>query len=327
MKRVTVSAPARLHLGFFDLNGDLGRRYGSVGVAISGISTKLTVSTDGCDVTAPTQQAVRRAIAVRDAVCAELGIAPNFAISIQSRIPPHAGLGSGTQWALAIGHGIAALTACPVKSSRIAALTGRGARSGIGISVFDHGGFVVDLGRGPKTKVPPPLCHLDFPQQWPILLLNERDNEGISGVNEKSAFRDLEAMSGAVADSLCRHILMGIIPAVMERDFGAFVHSLTYLQQGIGDYFAPFQGGERFSSPAIAAIVERIGDRWPGVGVGQSSWGPTAFVFCPSSAVATEIEKAFNAGDLGNMASSAVSLSVHVARNRGAHIEHGGRDT
>jgi len=31
---VRVTAPARLHLGFLDLNGGLGRRFGSLGLAL-----------------------------------------------------------------------------------------------------------------------------------------------------------------------------------------------------------------------------------------------------------------------------------------------------
>ena len=38
-QRVDVSAPARLHLGFLDLGGGLGRRFGSLGVAIDGCDT------------------------------------------------------------------------------------------------------------------------------------------------------------------------------------------------------------------------------------------------------------------------------------------------
>ncbi len=41
---VEVFAPARLHLGFLDLNGGLGRRFGGLGVAIEDLGTRLTVS-------------------------------------------------------------------------------------------------------------------------------------------------------------------------------------------------------------------------------------------------------------------------------------------
>ena len=39
-----VVAPARLHLGFLDLNGSLGRRFGSIGLAIDRPATELVLS-------------------------------------------------------------------------------------------------------------------------------------------------------------------------------------------------------------------------------------------------------------------------------------------
>ena len=43
---VTVSAAARLHMGFLDLNGGLGRRYGSLGLALEELATTVTVRVD-----------------------------------------------------------------------------------------------------------------------------------------------------------------------------------------------------------------------------------------------------------------------------------------
>ena len=322
MEQVSINAPARLHLGFFDLNGELGRRYGSIGVAITDISTVVTVSTDGSTIVAPNREVERRADFARRAICEHLQIRPKFAIQVLEHIPSHAGLGSGTQWALAIGRAVAELSDAKIDTAEIAAVTGRGARSGIGISVFEQGGFVVDLGRGADTMVPPPLCRFDFPSQWPLVLITEDNSEGISGVDEKTAFRDLSPMPSALADSLCRHTLMGIIPALVEEDFPSFVRSLTFLQHSIGDYFSPFQGGSRFTSATVGSIMRQISESWPQVGVGQSSWGPTGFVICPSIAVATEIEGAFNGGRFGKLPDT-ISLSVHLARNHGATISHG----
>jgi predicted sugar kinase len=44
MDSVTVTVPARLHLGFLDLNGGLGRKFGSMGLAINGKHARVTVS-------------------------------------------------------------------------------------------------------------------------------------------------------------------------------------------------------------------------------------------------------------------------------------------
>ncbi|MCK5478875.1 MAG: GHMP kinase, partial [Methylococcales bacterium] len=42
-RKVFVIAPARLHMGFIDLSGSLGRNFGSIGVALNEISTRLSV--------------------------------------------------------------------------------------------------------------------------------------------------------------------------------------------------------------------------------------------------------------------------------------------
>src|SRR3990167_4870017 len=38
---VAVTTTARLHMGFFDLNGNLGRRFGSIGVSLDQPATEL----------------------------------------------------------------------------------------------------------------------------------------------------------------------------------------------------------------------------------------------------------------------------------------------
>src|SRR5438270_12469445 len=43
-ERVTVSVPARLHFGFMDLNGNLGRRFGSLGVGLEAPLTRVTLA-------------------------------------------------------------------------------------------------------------------------------------------------------------------------------------------------------------------------------------------------------------------------------------------
>ena len=44
---VRVVAPARLHLGFLDLHGGLGRKFGSLGVTLEEPRTALTVAFTG----------------------------------------------------------------------------------------------------------------------------------------------------------------------------------------------------------------------------------------------------------------------------------------
>ena len=41
---VSVRAPGRLHLGFLDPSGSLGRRFGSIGLVIDGFETELELA-------------------------------------------------------------------------------------------------------------------------------------------------------------------------------------------------------------------------------------------------------------------------------------------
>ncbi len=276
---VSVEAPARLHLGFIDLNGGLGRRFGSLGVTLDTLSTQLTLApARTLKVTGP-RHAVARTLAVAASLSETLGLPSGVDIAIPRAIPDHAGLGSGTQLALAVAGGLARLYGLELDSRELATLTGRGRRSGIGIGAFDGGGFLLDGGRGESAQPPPLLLRRDFPTAWRFLLVFDRAANGIHGQRESSAFRALAPFPAAGAAALCRLVLMQALPALAEADFAGFSAAIGELQQVVGDYFAPAQSG-RFASPAVAAALDWL--RAQGVtGIGQSSWGPTGFALLP----------------------------------------------
>src|SRR5262245_21695328 len=63
---VRVRAPARLHLGFLDMEGGLGRSFGSLGVTIEDVWTELLVTpTDVFAVTGAAETARARAVLER----------------------------------------------------------------------------------------------------------------------------------------------------------------------------------------------------------------------------------------------------------------------
>ena len=93
-----------LHLGFLDLNGGLGRRFGSIGLAIDGLRTSITIgAAPHMRVTGPENkrvhgylQTMQRALD-SDSACH---------VTINEVVPAHAGLGSGTQLSLAVAAGM-----------------------------------------------------------------------------------------------------------------------------------------------------------------------------------------------------------------------------
>jgi beta-ribofuranosylaminobenzene 5'-phosphate synthase len=217
-----------------------------------------------------------------------LGIADAHQLTIDQVVPAHAGLGSGTQLALAVAAGLRRLHGLPLDMPGDALALGRGARSGIGIGLFDAGGLVVDGGHGATTAVAPIVSRLAFPEAWRVIVVLDPARQGVSGVDEHGAFAALAAFPAVDAAQLCALVLMRALPAVVEGDCAAFGAAITELQARLGDYFAPVQGGSRFTSPDVAAVVAAL-DAEGAFGAGQSSWGPTGFAFAPSQGLADRL--------------------------------------
>ena len=273
---ITITIPARLHLGFLDLNGGLGRRFGSIGLAITGLRTKIAFRRAPKNhVTGPERERVMHHV---DKMAQHLALGNGYAVDVLEVVPAHAGLGSGTQLALAVAAGIRRLHGLPLDIETDAIHLGRGARSGVGIGLFHRGGLVVDGGCA-KAEVPAPIVsHLRFPDQWRIIVVLDPAFRGIHGAEEIAAFGKLPPFPDAEAARLCRLLVMKTLPAVAEEDIGNFGSAIKEIQVSLGDYFAAAQGGSPFTSPDVAAVLAAI-EREGACGIGQSSWGPTGFAF------------------------------------------------
>ena len=187
MKGVQVTAAARLHLGFLDLAGDLGRQFGSIGLAIDAFET-----------------------------CIELREAPSFEVlgeerergaRLALRIAESLGLDTGkkldhlernsparrtrlrelsSRWRSR--RRFVGLRRLPLDAREDARLLDRGARSGVGVALFERGGLAVDAGRGSNTEIPPVVAWVNFPRDWRILLILDPRVEGAHGEAETRAF-------------------------------------------------------------------------------------------------------------------------------------------
>ena len=108
---VEVASFARLHLGFLDLNFSLGRRFGSIGLAIDAPGVRLTATpAETLSVTGPEEDRVRGYV---HAAAGHLGVPETVAIRVDEAIPAHAGFGSGTQLALSVAAALAKLSDKP----------------------------------------------------------------------------------------------------------------------------------------------------------------------------------------------------------------------
>ncbi len=111
-------------MGFIDLSGSLGRHFGSIGVALNEISTRLTIT--GATQLRVNGPASSRASRCTNALCDALSVSNHLQIDIEDAIPEHVGLGSGTQMALAIGSALNAYYDLGLSTREIALLTERG---------------------------------------------------------------------------------------------------------------------------------------------------------------------------------------------------------
>jgi beta-ribofuranosylaminobenzene 5'-phosphate synthase len=283
---VTVQVPARLHLGFLDLNGGLGRRFGSIGLAINGPKTGITISAASqMRLTGPERERVGSHV---ETMRPALGLTGAYDVRVNEIVPAHVGFGSGTALALAVAAALRRLHGLPLDVARDAVRLGRGARSGVGIGVFERGGLVVDGGRGSAGAAAPIVSRMPFPEPWRILLVLDPHRQGVHGPDERDIFSELPPFSDRDAGHLCRLVLMQALPALAEGDIAGFGSAIKDIQGCIGDYFAPLQGGSRFSSPSVAAALDLL-EREGAVGIGQSSWGPTGFAFAPSAEAAERL--------------------------------------
>lgn len=311
---VTVTAPARLHLGFLDPSGGLGRRFASVGLAISELRTRIHIRSAASSQVEGAECA--RVAQHIETMRRHLHLEGPYAARVERTVPAHAGLGSGTQLALAVAAGLRRLHDLPLDLAGDAVRLGRGGRSGIGIGVFGRGGLILDGGRGTGATAPPIISRLAFPPAWRVILVLDPSRSGVHGAEEGAAFASLPPFPADEAAHHCRLILMKALPAVAEGDLASFGAAIRELQARVGDYFAPIQGGSRFTSPDVAAALARL-DAAGAHGIGQSSWGPTGFAFASSS---DEVDQ-FIAILREDARLRALDIRAVAGLNRGAQID------
>lgn len=309
-RSVTIRVPARLHLGFLDPSGGTGRRFGSLGLPLSEPETVLTLSRwNETMVEGPESD---RAAAHLSLMIRHLGIRGHHRLVVEKAIPRHAGLGSGTQVALAVAAALRTLHGLPLDVEGDAMILSRGARSGVGIASFSDGGVIVDAGNDGSGKPPPVVARLPFPDEWRVLLVLDRATDGLHGEAEIAAFRALPPFPREGVGEIAQLVLLGIMPALVNGDFAPFGDAISAIQDKVGRHFAPAQGGV-FTSRKVEEIVRQVGALGAG-GIGQSSWGPTGFAFAPSEQAARSMIES-----LGNLPDG-LEIRIVRGRNHGAAI-------
>lgn len=319
---VQVSTGARLHFGLLCLNPDEDRQFGGAGMMVEqpGWSLQFELLTgDEANpearedvVEGPNSERVHGLLKdVRDRFETA---PPPCRIHVESVIPAHQGLGSGTQLALCLAAGLATMQSEVLEPAEIARLSGRGLRSGLGVHGFGSGGFLVDGGKGRDSAIAPLVCRHEIPDHWRIVLVMPQGTQGLSGDHEREAFRQLRSSQTQTAE-LSRLILMQILPSLIEADFDRFAQAVHDYGIQAGEMFAKLQGSS-IADPQMRELYNHL--RASGrSGIGQSSWGPGLWILCRDDEDATAVQNQIR--DDGRWASS--DLQIARPRNHGSIIE------
>jgi beta-ribofuranosylaminobenzene 5'-phosphate synthase len=259
-------------------------------------------------------------------------------LSLLRVLPAHAGFGSGTQLALAIGRAFAQWHRLDISTPTFAQWLGRGARSGVGIAGFDHGGLLLDGGPSADGSPAAVLSRIPLPPAWRVLVVQDSAHQGLSGADERNAMATLPPLPRALAADLCHQVLMRVLPGAAGAEFAPFAAGINRIQQVLGEHFASAQGGSAFTSPAVGHLLNWIGsnprgrrgagnDHRSGQGapqvvefaaaIGQSSWGPTGFAILPSQAQA---EAVVDAARAAMVVTPSLTVRIVAGRNNGASV-------
>lgn len=274
LEDVVVETAARLHFGVLDLRGALGRRFGGIGA--SAPAPTLRVSARPSDALCVEGEDADRAAEFARRFQAHFGATAGVHVRVERTLPSHAGLGSGTQLALAVARAMAEVLGVSADVPELARAVGRTKRSAIGTWTFAGGGLVVEGGRRREGEgVAPLVARIPFPSSWRCVVAVPNVGGGMSGAHEAEALGQLPPVDERDVERVAHLVLMSLLPAVADADIDAFGAALTAIQSITGRWFASVQGGT-FAAGMSADLVARM-PQWGAAGVGQSSWGPTVY--------------------------------------------------
>ncbi len=315
---IRIVTPSRIHITLIDLNGSLGRVDGGIGIALNHPS--IVISAEKADeLIIEGKSALSKQIRTGAEV-----ISNNHGgvhIKIEEDIPSHIGLGSGTQAYLAGGMAANRIYNLGLSVREIAKMVQRGGTSGIGVTAFERGGFILDGGHlfdekgfmpssASRALPPPVILHHDFPD-WDIVLVIPHDNEdssmlkGASGMHEVNIFQDECPIPIEEVQALSHIILMELLPALIEKDLHSFGSSINRIQK-IG-----FKRREIDLQPQAREIMDVLLESGAS-GAGMSSFGPLIYGITDSP---SEVKKAIK-----DRFDKRVEILTTQARNSGASI-------
>ncbi|WP_186110721.1 beta-ribofuranosylaminobenzene 5'-phosphate synthase family protein [Burkholderia gladioli] len=288
--KIFLSVPARIHLTLIELGPEGYRRNGGLGFALNGISRRLVfepsndLSLERLVDVGYSEPDIHDLHTLLQEVSAEKGFASVIRLLEATGQGRHVGTGSGTGITLACLEALFAINNVEVEKSELVRCSGRGGTSGVGITTYFAGGFVLDVGREwdnlpvvssddqkSPSNLPQVLVQAPMPE-WPIAVLSP-DFDPAPVTQERAIFQSLRTspLSAAQVHETAYHAVLGVSAAVVAADYVSFCRAIDALQR------------TEWKSREIKAYGERLLEimaRMRALGcdcVGLSSMGPTLF--------------------------------------------------
>jgi beta-ribofuranosylaminobenzene 5'-phosphate synthase len=315
--KITVTAPAHLHTGNFDMTGELGRLYGTVGFAVD-MPLEIEVSKTK-DVKAEDEAAFLFASRFVDAY--KLAGAE---VKVKKTIPKFVGMGYHTTLALSIGSALAKLYGLKLTTEEIALTMKRGAITSIGVHAFKVGGFIVEGGFRVDQRekmIPPMIFRQNMPDKWQfVIAIAKEPQEKIVKMREQEdqILRNLKLMPKETSDMLSRLVLVKIIPSMVEKDLKSFGEGLTAFNSELGKFWNEYQCGRTYCHPVVEEAIKIILKR--STCACQTSWGPTCYGLVDKNKEAQALSK-----ELKEYLTNNGGGDVHVVKADNVGARFGGK--
>jgi beta-ribofuranosylaminobenzene 5'-phosphate synthase len=178
----------------------------------------------------------RRVLEILSMLNKVLKISPlGWEVLVDKNLNSHLGLGSTTQIDAAISHLIGNISQGINLNTEHYYQIGIGRESGVGLKCFLNPGFHIDFGyltqkiKGVQTKIKPieKTISLTLPHEWKVLLAIPKLQQSLSGPIEDEFWKKVLPINQQEAKEIAYWILMGLIPAIKERDYFLFLYSMN----------------------------------------------------------------------------------------------------
>ena len=143
---------------------------------------------------------------------------------------------------------------------------------------------MVDQGKTADEPIASLDFQIDFPSDWPIVLMFPDQPIGLAGEQEQAAFDRIPPTTLSEYAVMRALVQTQVVPALVQLNYESFAAALFEFGRRSGLYFRTVQGGP-YNGTHVQTLVDHCCQQGVNA-VGQTSWGPCVF------AIAKDLDKA-----------------------------------